>query len=1025
MRPNENRKSMVLDSTPFKKSPRNSIISHTSPYLEEKSFSPRQDIKKEPEKEQKRVSVPDCKIVEPTPVILPDKTDKVINQPKVEQETVKPETEKIKSPEKVEIIQKEVVKDHLENQETPKSLPEIIKPEDQPKKEPETKFPLESQPIEEKVEDVKKDVKENEEKPLKEIERIQNNPKQEIITEPKEVKLSTPIIKLNESIWNETVIAKEKESESLFFKDEPMSKSDDERSDDERRDSIVLEIDRRDSSEIQHERRGSEIESPLLSKLIPKLQLGSKSQPTSPLNRALLSPGGSLQSPKSPNSQAFVSVFGSNDVEDEEGTTQFTIENFVNSFIEKSDKIYDEEKVIIIQSAFRGCLERIVKTIETPREVYEVVYEPKPVLEEEEIVNELFEEETFCENPLFDEEFAFINELYEEVISCENPLFDGSFSLFTNYEEELEFYKELKQNVNIRDIKKGKSLKKNCFYGDDLVHYLKNKYFLCDEDVTFIIQNLMNNYVIKNQKVYKKTFVHEDVYYFVEDCQKDSILNLPENGVYQPMMERDDVIRRIYNTWRQIINQFATISSKKTLKISYALLSTSALFEQLKKDLGLLHKFDPSLLPERERKAFFINIYNIMTIHALILCGRPNSVITKTLFFKTKCYVIGNYKISLDDIEHLILRGGNEIPPQLFIRCLATKNGDELRVPLDSRIHFTLHKATISSPILRFYNPNNLDQDIEISTMIYLQSNVQFQNQEVHIPRIFNTFKKDFGTIQNLLDFISHHGNPNQKKYIAELKTHQNFIIRFSPENLSINEKDKAEILSDQKVEYKEILDNLQYRAYFKKFCKKEFNDENIICYEEIENYQSIQDGNLRFIKAKEIYGLYLKSGAKREINITANPVNKVNDEIQKEENEWREKKEHTSNLRFDLFEEVMKIITTSLIDAYCRFKLTPEYQEMIILQLENKLKGSLQENSAQNEKKVSPYYNSFFETYDKAKEMLYITLEDNTFVISALEKKSARRSDTIAKTSSFIMTNEAKSLNNTKLSASFMVTNK
>lgn len=756
--------------------------------------------------------------------------------------------------------------------------------------------------------------------------------------------------------------------------------------------------------------------------IIPKLQLekklnGSESpqSPNSPISPNILSP-------KSPTSKitAFVPILGQLDTEDEE-TYQYSIENFVNSFIEKSDRKFDESKLIIIQSAILGYLERKIKIIETPRyhENEEIqVYQPKPIIEEEEIINELFEEDIICENPLFDEEFATLNQLYEELESINNPLFEeNSFKLYTNYEEELAFYQELKQNLNIRDIKIKKSIKKNSFYGDDLIHLLQNKYYICEEDATLISQNLLNDFVIKNQKVYKRIFEREDLYYFIEECQQENVLNLPEKNICLPKFEnQDEIIYKIYNNWRMIIHQYATISSKKVLKISYALLSTSALFDQLKKDVVLLHKFDPFLLIEVERKAFFINIYNILTIHALILCGRPNSVITKTLYFKTKYYVIGNYKISLDDIEHLILRGGKQIPPQLFIRCFGTKNINELSIPLDPRIHFTLHKGTISSPILRFYNPNNLDQDIEISTMIYLQNSIQSQNDEIYIPRIFNTFKDDFGSLKDILEFIYHHANTNQKKFITELKTHSNFTIRFSPENLSINEKDKSEILSDQKVEYREILDNLQYRSYFKKFCKKEFNDENIICYEEIENFRKIPDGNMRFIKAKEIYSLYLKSGSKREINITANPVQKVNEEIQKEENILREKGDYISNLKIELFDEILNNITTSLIDAYCRFKLTPEYQEMILLQLENKLKQGTPQETSLEEKKVSPYYKTFFETYDKAKEMIYVKNEDGELSPSLflLDRKSARK-EQVQKTNSFILQSEPKEASETK----------
>lgn len=57
-------------------------------------------------------------------------------------------------------------------------------------------------------------------------------------------------------------------------------------------------------------------------------------------------------------------------------------------------------------------------------------------------------------------------------------------------------------------------------------------------------------------------------------------------------------------------------------------------------------------------KAFFINIYNALLLHGVVVFGSvPSGFIPKTLFFTRTSYNIGGCNFSLDDIEHGILRG--------------------------------------------------------------------------------------------------------------------------------------------------------------------------------------------------------------------------------------------------------------------------------------------------------------------------------------------------------------------------------
>jgi len=73
-------------------------------------------------------------------------------------------------------------------------------------------------------------------------------------------------------------------------------------------------------------------------------------------------------------------------------------------------------------------------------------------------------------------------------------------------------------------------------------------------------------------------------------------------------------------------------------KVDYSRISTSPQFEEYCKIAALLKFIKPELFNEEKRKAFFINIYNSLTVHAMIYQAQighlPESPV-KVITFKT------------------------------------------------------------------------------------------------------------------------------------------------------------------------------------------------------------------------------------------------------------------------------------------------------------------------------------------------------------------------------------------------------
>lgn len=74
-----------------------------------------------------------------------------------------------------------------------------------------------------------------------------------------------------------------------------------------------------------------------------------------------------------------------------------------------------------------------------------------------------------------------------------------------------------------------------------------------------------------------------------------------------------------------------------------------------------------------DKLAFFINLYNMMAIHAILVWGHPDGAIERRKLFGDFKYVIGGSAYSLSDIQNGILRG-NQRPPYNLMKPFNPKD---------------------------------------------------------------------------------------------------------------------------------------------------------------------------------------------------------------------------------------------------------------------------------------------------------------------------------------------------------------
>ena len=184
--------------------------------------------------------------------------------------------------------------------------------------------------------------------------------------------------------------------------------------------------------------------------------------------------------------------------------------------------------------------------------------------------------------------------------------------------------------------------------------------------------------------------------------------------------------------------------------------------QALKQVVARLAKVDARKLQGAAKKAYWINVYNALTLRAIVERYPIKSI--KDLNAKGydvwKDYRFGKKKRSLNEIEHKILR------------------------PMgDPRIHAAIVCASVGCPPLRpeAYVPEKLDAQLDDNVRVWLASatrGLEVKAGTAKISQIFNWFGQDFGE-----------GNK---------RAHLKWIKRYAPKEL-------ADALSlDMKVEYLE-----------------------------------------------------------------------------------------------------------------------------------------------------------------------------------------------------------------------------
>jgi len=161
--------------------------------------------------------------------------------------------------------------------------------------------------------------------------------------------------------------------------------------------------------------------------------------------------------------------------------------------------------------------------------------------------------------------------------------------------------------------------------------------------------------------------------------------------------------------------------------------------------LAALPEDSVAALSESAATAFWLNVYNAAT--QTLLTDRPALYDSRVRFFRADAVTVAGAALSLDDVEHGLLRGRSKYGLGYLPRLL--RSGFERRQSLstpDPRLHFALNCGAASCPPVATYSAD-VDRELDLAAEGYLAATVDHDPEAgvVRVPAVCRWFRGDFG----------------------------------------------------------------------------------------------------------------------------------------------------------------------------------------------------------------------------------------------------------------------------------------
>ncbi|CAM0913664.1 unnamed protein product [Alopecurus aequalis] len=351
--------------------------------------------------------------------------------------------------------------------------------------------------------------------------------------------------------------------------------------------------------------------------------------------------------------------------------------------------------------------------------------------------------------------------------------------------------RKMRESITLKDRFYKMRRFSNCFPGSEAVDFIsEDQYLERDEAVEFgrklaskhFFRHVLDENIFEDGNQPYRFLDHDPI--IMTQCY-----NIPRGIIDVAPKPMVDIASRLRKLSHAIFEAYVSEDGRH---VEYRSIQGCEEFKRYIRTTEELQRVEISELAREEKLAFFINLYNMMAIHALVTCGHPAGPLDRKKFFGDFKYVIGGCAYSLSAIENGILRG-NQRPPYNLVKPFGQKD-QRSKVALsypEPLVHFALVCGTKSGPALRCYSPGNIDKELMEAARDFVRNGgliVDPEAKVASVSKILRWYNTDFG--KNETEVLKHAANylePAASEQLLELLANTQLKVSYQPYDWSLN----------------------------------------------------------------------------------------------------------------------------------------------------------------------------------------------------------------------------------------------
>ncbi|CAL5202899.1 unnamed protein product [Lathyrus oleraceus] len=351
--------------------------------------------------------------------------------------------------------------------------------------------------------------------------------------------------------------------------------------------------------------------------------------------------------------------------------------------------------------------------------------------------------------------------------------------------------RKMKESITVKDRLYKMRRFTNCFLGSDALDFLSEDQYLERPEAVEFARKLASKLFFRHVLDENLFEDGNHVYRFLDD--DPTVVSQCHNISRGITTFKPKPIAEIASRLRVLASaMFEAYAFEDGCRVDYTSLHGSEEFARYLRIVEELQRVEILDLSREEKLAFFINLYNMMAIHAILILGQPDGALERRKIFGEFKYVIGGSTYSLSAIQNGILRG-NQRPPYNLKKPFGAKDKrSKVALPYpEPLIHFALVCGTRSGPALRCYSPGKIDEELLDAARNFLRSVgvlIDLTAKTAYASKILKWYSIDFGKSEvEVIKHVSNYLDPADSEVLLDLLTSSELKVTYQPYDWGLN----------------------------------------------------------------------------------------------------------------------------------------------------------------------------------------------------------------------------------------------